>query len=555
MKGTVLTTLAVLGVWTCVLGEDFNQWRGPQRNGLTAGGPAFNVQWGKAGPARLWESEPNPGVLEDGCGCVSVAAGRAYAYTQWKYNVPMPTRTLTDANLRRLGWIDLQVPEAILKAADEARVSDELAKLTGRARTDWITKWAREHVTTGGDTRATFSFVVDRLNRGRQALPMDLLARLATIKGKTFPDEAAFNAWFTENQVAEEHRAAVLATVQTVIRKSWDTLLCVNVADGTTVFKRQFEGAKPLSYPWYGASSTPTVVDGRCYFCGSKNDIYCLDAVTGETVWQVNNPSGKGEVVNHSSPLVIDGKVIVAAGPLIALDASSGAVIWKQPKVGTRENSPVAWKSGDRTFVLCNVGERTATLFCVDLKDGQIVWSAPAGGRSTPAIVGDTLVVSLINGPFIGDPTKYGLVAYKLSAEKAEKLWSTEKYSGGDASPLIFDGHVYDFGGATGVCLELATGKVVWEEKTLRTGSRSPVLADGKIFTADGVGLLALRATPQKYDLLGKAKAPIAKYTSVSVCEGRLYLREERAIACYDLTRPAPTSAPATAAAIRPARG
>jgi len=110
---------------------------------------------------------------------------------------------------------------------------------------------------------------------------------------------------------------------------------------------------------------------------------------------------------------------------------------------------------------------------------------------------------------------------------------------------VIYDGHVYSFASGVGVCIELATGKVAWEQKGAYAAVRSPVLADGKIFTANGSAILVTRATPGKYELLGTAKLPIGQYTSPTVSGGRLYLRQQKNVACYDLTRPTATPAPA----------
>jgi outer membrane protein assembly factor BamB len=545
MRRIVLFVLFDLAVWTLARGEDFNQWRGPQRNGLTTGGPALDVQWGKAGPAKLWESEAIPGSVADSSGCVSVAGGRVYVYVQWKYKVDLATRALSDSDLRRLGWTNVSVPDGILAAVEQARVGPELGKLSGRPRLAWITKWAEDHVTTNADKMPIFGYAVDRLDRGTAALPFDLLAKLETIRNKPFPDKAALDKWFADNRVSDEHKAAVLKAVSTSAPKSWDTLICLNAADGKTVFKKQFEGGIPNPTYWYGASSTPTVVDGRCYFCGSKNDIYCVDAVTGEEIWQINPRSRRGGI-NHSSPLVVDGKVIVAAGELIALECSKGTELWRQPKVIGRESSPAVWSSGGRAFVLCNSANQ---VYSVDVRDGSIVWSVPGAGSNTPTVVGDLMVTAIVIGAPAGDNTKYGLLAYRLSAEKAEKLWATDKYSCGYEGPVIHDGYVYSFGRGN-ACIDLATGKVAWEDdKPLHTGVRQPVLADGKIFLATGAGILAVQATPEKFDLLGSVRLPAGYYTAPAVADGRLYLRQTNSVACYDLTRvatPTVTTSPAT---------
>ena len=37
--------------------EDWNQWRGPSRNGVLSGGPPLADQWPADGPAVLWDSD------------------------------------------------------------------------------------------------------------------------------------------------------------------------------------------------------------------------------------------------------------------------------------------------------------------------------------------------------------------------------------------------------------------------------------------------------------------------------------------------------------------
>jgi hypothetical protein len=47
--------------------------------------------------------------------------------------------------------------------------------------------------------------------------------------------------------------------------------------------------------------------------------------------------------------------------------------------------------------------------------------------------------------------------------------------------------------------------------------------------------LWLLQATPEKYSVLSQADYRITLCTSPAVAEGRLYLRQASAVACYDL--------------------
>jgi hypothetical protein len=134
---------------------------------------------------------------------------------------------------------------------------------------------------------------------------------------------------------------------------------------------------------------------------------------------------------------------------------------------------------------------------------------------------------------------KLGIVAYSLTATGAEQLW-TQPFHDRGASPVVHDGHVYAIGGRKtprAVCVELATGKIAWEETVAQTEISSPIIADGKIWYPFGSSLHCWRPTPERYDLLGTAKIPIVTATSPAIADGRIYLRLNDGVGCYDLRR------------------
>lgn len=259
---------------------------------------------------------------------------------------------------------------------------------------------------------------------------------------------------------------------------------------------------------------------------GSDGVVYCHDAADGREIWRTGACERGGSV--HSSVLVADGKAVVLAGQLVALDAEKGTVLWRRKEVSGSCNSPVAWRSGGKTYVICNTGGNVA---CVDLADGTVAWQVPGGGRSTAAVDGRHMAV------FTGRK-KLGLVLYGISPEKAEQLWCLPQYEQGETSPIIHDGSVYLFCREKAVCAELATGKVAWEKTTGSRGCSSPVVADGKIVAFTGRKVQLIRATPAGFDPLAGGSLRVADHSSPAVSGGRLYLRLRDALGCYDL-RPA----------------
>jgi parallel beta-helix repeat protein len=88
--------------------------------------------------------------------------------------------------------------------------------------------------------------------------------------------------------------------------------------------------------------SSPAVADGKVYVgsMSPDNNVYCLDAATGDRIWNYTT----GDPV-ESSPAVVDGKVYVGSGDdnVYCLDALTGALIWNYTTgIGVRSSPAVA---------------------------------------------------------------------------------------------------------------------------------------------------------------------------------------------------------------------
>ncbi len=493
---------------------DWAQWRGPSRNGIAPESPSLADKWAADGPKKLWESEePIPGGVAGGYGSPVVADGRVFMFVCWKYRMPLETRTLATRSLGQLGWIAEKPPEDLLKAVEAARISDERSALKGRDAQEWVRKWVAEKL--DADQQRKFGrFAAQRLNEGKDAIPLDLLDKLATIKDKPFESQAALDQWFADNGIVGELKKRIAASFPTDEEKAHDTIVCLDAASGKTLWKKQYPGVPHQ----YGSSSTPCIADGRCYVAGSDGGIYCLDAKTGDEVWKAQ--IGKGD--KNSSFVVVDGVAVIAAGPLTGFDAATGKVLWSQKAIGAANSSPAYWEKDGKTYLL--VGGS-----CIDPKTGDVLWKSPGPGNSTPAIVGDYMVV------LTGDRNT-GVVAYKLAKDKAEKLWNVPALADRGASPLVHEGHVYAMGSQGAICVHLESGKTVWEGKPGTDEFSSPLLADGKLFVGGRGGMiLMLKASSEKFELLGKAKVGMVACTSAAFADGKLFVRLAKSIACYDL--------------------
>jgi hypothetical protein len=112
---------------------------------------------------------------------------------------------------------------------------------------------------------------------------------------------------------------------------------------------------------------------------------------------------------------------------------------------------------------------------------------------------------------------------------------------------IIVDGHLYgahggNEGGALS-CLDLATGKVLWDERDnpdRGVGKGSVALADGRLYYRTESGtMLLIEPNAKGYIEHGRFEQPDRSsspaWTHPVIANGKLYLRDHDVLLCYDV--------------------
>lgn len=498
--------------------SDWPQWRGPTRNGIQPDGPPLASQWPSRGPTKLWDSETIPSDDDGGHGSVIAANGRVYIALVWHEDQPSEARVIDDLVMRKLGYQSLAGwPKETVEKMERDRMALD-PNLIGPEFDKFVNDWLEKNL-DHKKRQTCAGFVRNRFERRKDAIPLEVYDRLLTIRDKRFPNETALAAWVHAQDFSEKVKKEILAAVPPSVRVAKDVILCLDLATGKTLWKKDWPG-EPVGRT---ASSTPCVAGGRLYAVGSLH-LYAVNADAGKLLWSAPLPV-KGPA---ASPIVTDGVLVVNAGQLIAYDAATGKLLWTQPKSGGGNSSPVAWKCGDKTVVICN---GRGSLTGVDLHSGQLLWSTPSGGDCTPAIVGDTLAAQ-------SSSAKVGIFAGKLTASGFAPLWNFP-YDPlrSQSSPLILGQHLYLMDDNVHWCFDLASGRQRWKEKATGSSITSPVFADGKIFLLvnGGSKLLMLKPSPEKYIPLGQASLRALSVPSPCIADGKLLVRGRKGITCYNL--------------------
>jgi outer membrane protein assembly factor BamB len=499
--------------------SDWPQWRGPERNGVLPSSPPLAATWGANGPAKVWQSEPIPSDDEGGHGSVVTANGRVYLSVVWHRDEPSETRTITDLILRTR--LNHQNPAGLGNALIE-KIEATRESLPPTLRGAKLDAFAEEFIEANLDRKKKElygGFVRTRFKKGKLAIPLTDYDTLRTRLEKPFTSQAEFEAWVRSQGFAEHVQQAVLEAVPASRRVAEDTVVCLDEKTGKTLWITKSPG-EPKGR---NCSSTPCVSNGLVFAMGSTH-LYAVDADSGRLVWSQPLPSK----APGSSPLVIAGKVVIQAGKLLAYDAATGKPAWEQPQITGNNASPTAWAHDGHPLVIASGRSEIA---CVDAASGQIRWSTPGGGDSTPALAGDYMAA-------LSSKETLGFAGYHLTATGAELLWNHPTDARrSQSSPVLFDGHAYLFEDGEHRCVALKTGEVAWTQK-IPSSITSPVLADGKLFVVinNGNTLVMLAASPAERTELAKATIRALWVPSPTVAGGKVFVRAREGVHAYDLT-------------------
>jgi outer membrane protein assembly factor BamB len=318
-----------------------------------------------------------------------------------------------------------------------------------------------------------------------------------------------------------------------------------------------------------GPNATPTV-DGELIFAlGGFGDLVCVEAATGKERWRVSLPRDLGGEVNpigggaeKPTPLgwgyahapLVDGDVVVCVpggkqGLLAGLDKATGKVLWRSKGVTDQASysSPIVVEVGGVRQYVQAVNRGTLG---VSTKDGKLLWRylrEPAYDdvvTATP-LFHDNCVFSTVG-------FQQGCDLVKLMANdggvKAAMVYSNKEMQSRDGGVVLVGDHVYGYSEKGGwACLDFKTGKPAWTEREA-LGRGSVTGADGRLYCcAEKGGIVVLvEPTPAAWTEKGRLKLPQESknrptsgglWTHPVVANGRLYVRDQELLHCYDVKK------------------
>ncbi len=320
--------------------------------------------------------------------------------------------------------------------------------------------------------------------------------------------------------------------------KNTDNIYCLDANTGEEIWTYSFPCAQG-SYP--GPRTTPVWDDGLIYTLSREGHLNCLDAKTGKVRWQKNITTEFGAQLptwGHASSAVIEGDMLLlnACTHGLALNKKTGDKIWASPPGPCTYASPVVHEIGGAKQVLVFAQNG---LIGVDLKTGRKLWSFP---WKTAHDVHAADPIASGNFVFISSGYNTGGAMIDLSGQQPRELWRNKVMCNHFSTSILLGGHLYGISGNAGggklVCMNPRTGEKVWDADT---GFGNLIAINDNIVVLNERGELhVVKAKPEGAQTVAKGSSTLSKtcWTAPVFANQKIYCRNDRGdMVCIDVSK------------------
>jgi outer membrane protein assembly factor BamB len=328
-------------------------------------------------------------------------------------------------------------------------------------------------------------------------------------------------------------------------------LICLDAATGEILWKTSSSGQSARKHPLNSlASSTPATDGQRVYavfWDGKDIHLSAFDFKDGKPLWEKDLGSFKSQHGVGHSPMLIDGKVILAndqdgSSRLLALDAKSGDKVWEAERKPYRAcySTPFIHvkPDGGKELIVAS----TAGITSYNPADGKANWwytwsfsGMPLRTVGSPIMANGLVIATSGDGSGARDT-----IAVKLGGEgdvtRSNLAWENRKnYPFSYVPCLLAHGEylfsTHDKGIAS--CHLANSGEDLWSERLDTVGfTASPILVDGKVYAVANNGSVYVYEAAAKFKLLAKNSVEEHVSSTPAVADNRLFIRGDKHLFC-----------------------
>jgi len=295
----------------------------------------------------------------------------------------------------------------------------------------------------------------------------------------------------------------------------------------------------------HGPRGTPTIDGTRLYAMAADGTLLCLETATGKRIWGMNVVEKfHGGVPNwgiSESPLVEGDRVIVTPGgsdaAVVALQKTTGELIWKSQGDPAGYSSPIAFDAAGSRKVVVFTGDGAIGL---DMKTGAFEWRYTKVSNRTANIATPIVKDGHI---FLSSDYGTGCALLKLTPS-GRSVTASEVYFNRDmknhySSSVLVGDYVYGYSSSVLTAMKFLSGEVAWRDRSV--GKGSVAYADRHLYALGEDGVVGLiEATPAGYKEKSRfeiSRGSFPTWTQPVIANGKLYLREQDNLYCYNVKR------------------
>ena len=304
-----------------------------------------------------------------------------------------------------------------------------------------------------------------------------------------------------------------------------DIIWCLDAATGEPVWEHRYPAEKWDKFHAGGTLTTPSIDGDRVYVVNRDSRFTCLDAGTGEPHWsRVLGEALELETPTWgfaASPLILDEAVIVNVGVVMACDKESGEPKWRTEKdYGHAYSTPTVFEYDGRRLlaVFCGSG-----LVILDRASGEEVafheWKTKYDvNAASPVLVGEDRF-------FISSGYGRGGAMVGFTGDSLEIDWETKNMKNHMDTSCWIGGYLYGLDEAVLRCFDEA-GEEMWSQRGIGKGAMSA--AGDRLLIVSGDGeLIVAKANPEEYEELSREEVVEGKvfWTMPVLADGMVLCR------------------------------
>ncbi len=366
---------------------------------------------------------------------------------------------------------------------------------------------------------------------------------------KTWPEGGPKRVWTFEN-AGHGYSAPAIAkgkyyTLGT--RDGSEILLVLDANTGQELWTAKI--GTILDNDWgNGPRGTPSVDGDRVYALSGPGNLFCISAADGKVLWQVSMKELGGSRPNwgFTESVLVNGAHVLCTpggskGTVAALDKMTGKVVWQSKDMTepAHYSSVVVAKINDTQQYI----QRTEkSVFGLDVATGKLLWQTTfPNGRTavipTPIVRGNEIYVT----------AGYGAGCKMVRIEpgnKVTEVYENKVMKNHHGGVVLIGDYIYGHADTAWVCQNFATGEEVWNHRGFGKGAIGA--ADGMLYCLEETtgNIVLAEASPKGWKESGRFKLdPQTKirsargkvWTHPVISHGKLYLRDQDLIHCYDI--------------------